>query len=321
MIAARAALALLAFIAAGCSTARPVPVAGGPERTYRAPYTTAVPTLEGDGVRGDGLELNGLERGAWARAPWTEDFIDIQGPALPVPAYRTRAKMLWDERNLYVAAELMEPDVWASLTEHDQIVFHDNDFEVFIDPDGDTREYYEIEVNPLGTIFDLYLHQMYRHGGPAAHGWDCAGLGIEIDVRGTLSNPADIDDRWFVQLTIPWASLQPPSADRAPEIAGKTGFGDAARAGAAPREGDEWRINFSRVQWRHNYEALNEDGSRAEQGSVATRSSSASPQSRRGSGDPYAKVPKLAEDNWVWSPQWAIDMHLPQFWGRVTFVR
>jgi hypothetical protein len=91
-------------------------------------------------------------------------------------------------------------------------------------------------------------------------------------------------------------------------------FGERARAAAAPKPGETWRINFSRVQWRHNHEALDAAGVRLATPNVAARSAP-------GGAEPYAKRAGLSEDNWVWSPQWAIDMHLPQFWGRVTFVR
>src|SRR3954447_11867464 len=70
-------------------------------------------------------------------APWTDDFVDIEGDLKPRPRFRTRAKMLWDDTHFYVGAELQEPHVWATLTKHDAVIFHDNDFEVFIDPDGD----------------------------------------------------------------------------------------------------------------------------------------------------------------------------------------
>jgi hypothetical protein len=102
----------------------------------------------------------------WSHAPWTDDFVDIEGSVRPEPRFRTRAKMLWDDEYLYVSAWLEEPHVWGTLTEYDQIVFYDNDFEIFIDPNGDTEEYYEIEINALGTIFDLFLFKTYRNGGP-----------------------------------------------------------------------------------------------------------------------------------------------------------
>ena len=92
-----------------------------------------------------------LDEAAWAEAPWTTDFVDIQGAAKPKPRFRTRAKLLWDDDYLYIAAEFEEPHVWATLTQHDSVIFQDPDFEVFIDPDGDTHAYYEFEMNALNT--------------------------------------------------------------------------------------------------------------------------------------------------------------------------
>ena len=67
----------------------------------------------------------------WKKAPWSDDFVDIEGSTRPAPRFRTRMKMLWDSQNLYIAAEMDEPDVWATLTQHDSVIFRDNDFEVF----------------------------------------------------------------------------------------------------------------------------------------------------------------------------------------------
>ena len=75
--------------------------------------------------------------------------------------------MLWDDDFFYIAAALEEPHVWATLTEHDSVIFQDPDFEVFLDPDGDNHSYYEIEINALGTVWDLRLVKPYRDGGPA----------------------------------------------------------------------------------------------------------------------------------------------------------
>src|SRR5262249_17025392 len=72
-----------------------------------------------------------LDDPAWKDAPWTQDFVDIEGQGKPRPRFRTRAKMLWDDQYFYIGAELEEPHVWATLTEHDAVIFEDNDFEVF----------------------------------------------------------------------------------------------------------------------------------------------------------------------------------------------
>ena len=173
----------------------------------------------------------------------------------------------------YVAAEMEEPHVWGTLTEHDSVIFHDNDFEVFIDPDGDNHEYFELEINALSTEWDLFLGKPYRDGGPADNSWEIPGLKAVSHVDGTLNDPTDTDRGWSVELAIPWASM----ADR-------------AHTPTPPRDGDRWRVNFSRVEWQH-----------------------------RVAGPKYEKVPGRREDNWVWSPQGAIDMHRPERWGFVQF--
>src|SRR5689334_14713646 len=77
-----------------------------------------------------------LDDAAWRGAPWTETFVDIEGDAKPRPPLRTRVKMLWDDQYFYFAADLEEPHVWATLTQRDSVIFHDNEFEIFLDPEG-----------------------------------------------------------------------------------------------------------------------------------------------------------------------------------------
>jgi len=86
---------------------------------------------------------------SWVKAEWSELFVDIESDPKPAPRFETRVKMLWDEDYFYFAAVMEEPHIWATLTERDAVIFYDNDFEIFIDPQGDTHEYYEFEVNAL----------------------------------------------------------------------------------------------------------------------------------------------------------------------------
>lgn len=179
-----------------------------------------------------------MDKPFWRAAPWSEDFVDIEGDRRARPPYRTRFKMLWDDDALYIGAELEEPHVWGSLTQRDSIVYHDNDFEVFLSPTADNHRYYEIEINALNTVFDLFLGKPYRDGGPADHGWDVRGLRTAVHVDGTLNDPSDTDRGWSVELAMPWSS-----------------FNRHGGAGLAPHDGDHWRINFSRVQWDHRISA------------------------------------------------------------------
>lgn len=273
-----------------------------PPRKYEAKFAKTAPKLDGK-----------LDDVAWSDARWTDDFTDIQGPKLPAPRYRTRAKMLWDDSYLYIAAELADPHVWGTLTRHDEIVFHDNDFEVFIDPDGDAREYYELEVNALGTIFDLFLHRRYKEGGPAEHGWNAEGLKTAIAVQGTLNDPTDTDRGWTLEWAIPWSAFKPPAWDR-------PSFGERARGAAAPSIGDSWRINFSRVQWQHGFEGKR--AAKPDQKPINDSYRQEPPKEGEAPAAPkYEKTAGKPEDNWVWTPQWQIDMHDPRWWGFVTFTK
>ncbi len=214
-----------------------------------------------------------LDEAAWQAVPWTEDFRDIEGDRRPKPRFRTRAKMLWDDKYFYIGAELEEPHVWGTLTQHDAVIFNDNDFEVFIDPNGDNLEYYEFEMNALNTTWDLFLPKPYKDDGRADNSWDIAGLKTAVHVNGTLNNPADRDTGWSVEIAIPWEALR-----------------EFAHRPAPPRDGDQWRVDFSRVEWQHQIV-----------------------------GGKYQRVPNTHEDNWIWSPPGIVDMHRPERWGYVQF--
>jgi transglutaminase-like putative cysteine protease len=216
-----------------------------------------------------------LDDPAWAAAPWTDEFVDIQGAARPQPRFRTRAKMLWDDEYLYIAAELEEPHVWATLTNHDAVIFQDPDFEVFIDPKGETQPYYEFEMNALNTTWDLLLNKPYQDGGQPHNEWEIPGAKTAVQIRGTLNNPDDTDQGWTVEIAFPWKVLA-----------------EHARHASPPDEGEQWRLNFSRVEWQITH-----------------------------TNGAYQKVPNTPEDNWVWSPQGVIDMHRPEMWGVVQFTR
>ncbi|MEW6746686.1 MAG: carbohydrate-binding family 9-like protein [Planctomycetota bacterium] len=264
------ALVLLSGLIPGCctpatsgTTGSDPPQADSLPRWYVAHRTLNPITIDGR-----------LDEAAWRALPWTADFTDIEGERRPRPRFRTAACLAWDDLHLYVAARLEEPHVWGTLRQHDDIVFRDNDFEVFIDPDGDRHSYYEIEVNALNTIFDLLLARTYVEGGPALHEWNLEGLQSAVAVEGTLNDPADTDRGWTVEMALPWRALA-----------------EHTRSPAPPSAGDVWRMNFSRVEWQH-----------------AT------------AGGAYQKIPDTPENNWVWSPQGAINMHLPHMWGYVEFA-
>jgi hypothetical protein len=220
-----------------------------------------------------------LNEQAWGAAPWTDYFLDIEGLTKPAARFKTHAKMLWDDSNFYIAAELEEPDVWATLRQRDTVIFFDNDFEVFIDPDGDTHTYYELEVNPFATDWDLLMVKPYRDGSPAVVGWDIAGLKVGTHVDGTINKPGDKDKNWTVEIVIPLASLT-----------------EYAWGASIPKAGDQWRMNFYRIEWR----TVAENGKYKKEINPGTSKN-------------------YLPDQWVWSPQNRNDIHMPEMWEVVQF--
>ena len=189
-------------------------------RQYTVVFNPAAPIVDGK-----------LNDAVWQNVPWTEHFKDIEGDKRQAPTWNTRAKMTWDDQGLYIAAELLDPHVWAYLKNYDDIVFYDNDFEIFIDPDNDTHRYYEFEVNALNTMFDLFMPKPYRNGSGAMIVYNAPGMKWAVDIQGTLNDPSDTDKGWTTEIFIPFSAL---TIGNSPKI---------------PLDGDFWRINFSRVEW------------------------------------------------------------------------
>lgn len=221
-----------------------------------------------------------LNESDWSKAEWTDNFVDIEGSSKPIPRFRTRAKMLWDENYFYIAAEIDDPDIWGTIKNRDEVIFYDNDFEIFIDPDGDTHRYAEFEMNALNTVWDLLLIKPYRDTKNAAvNNWDYKGLKTGVEIYGTINNPNDKDSCWTVEVAFPWQS-----------------FKEIAEVNTPPKDKDQWRLNFSRVEWKTEVK----DGKYQKQINPSTNK-------------------PFPEDNWVWSPQGVVNMHYPEMWGFIQF--
>lgn len=214
------------------------------------------------------LHIDGdLSKPAWQKAVKSPRFVDMVtgAPAL----YDTRAAVLWDQQYLYFGIWVEEPFVRATQTRRDDIVFLDNDVEVFIDG-GDC--YYELELNAFNTIyevffiwrdaykrggrfdvpeFDLYREKTLTFGGDydrtgasfwwgrhprgvrwAFLDWDMPGLRTAVKVEGVINDDSVVDKGWQVEIAIPWKSMHWLAGNRA----------------LPPAEGDTWRIFVGRFQ-------------------------------------------------------------------------
>ena len=231
---------------------------------------------------------------SWGLAPRSPRFEDLEQLGRPA-LFDTQAAVLWDDDYLYVAFWLEEPHVWATYTERDSMICHENDVEVFI---AGKDAYYEFEMNALGTIMerfyvwqDAYIEAGYAKipefdllgtelvdtlGGPwtgfrhprgrrwAFREWDMPGLKWAVHVDGTINDPDDIDRGWTAEIAFPWQGLKHLADGRS----------------LPASEGDVWRMDFSRFQW------VDQGGRRTCPG-------------------------------WVWSSHEAYDSHIPD---RFTYI-
>ncbi len=186
--------------------------------TYVAFQTDETITIDGDA----------LEK-SWSKVEWSNAFMDIEG--IKKPTYKTQVKMMWDQKYFYILVQMEEPHVWADITQRDAIIFHNNDFEVFIDPDGDTHNYYELEINALNTVWDLFMTKPYREENVVLNDWTLTGLKSAVKVQGTINNASDTDKGWTLEMAIPWAAYKKSYFEK-----------------NVPKN-DFWRVNFSRVNW------------------------------------------------------------------------
>ncbi|MFT5818924.1 MAG: uncharacterized lipoprotein YddW (UPF0748 family) [Crocinitomix sp.] len=214
---------------------------------------------------------------AWEEVPFSDSFMDIEG--VKKPKFDTRFKMMWSGEYLYVFAQLQEPHIWGDLMQRDTVIFYNNDFEIFIDPSGDGTKYGEIELNARNTVWDLFLNKPYRVGGSANDFWNLQSLKTAVHINGSLNNSNDTDTDWSIEMAIPMDALI--------ELKNKPK--------SLPKEGEQWRINFSRVQWDHDL--INGKYERKKVNGTFQR-----------------------EYNWVWSNQTRINMHAPEKWGYVQFT-
>jgi hypothetical protein len=163
-----------------------------------------------------------LNDAAWERAAPITLVNSLDGSPGRV---RTTAKLLWDEKYLYVSFDCEDPDVWATFTKRDDPLYTQEAVEIFIDADGDGRTYNEIEVNAANTLFDAYFPAR-RQGMDLS--WDSQAL-TAVTVQGTLNDASDKDEGWRVEMRIPIDRL-------------------AAVPHVPPRIGDRWRFNLYRLE-------------------------------------------------------------------------
>ena len=254
---------------------------------YKAYRVNKAPKLDGR-----------LDDEVWQHVPKSPRFRDLinGGPTI----HDTRAAVLWDDDYLYVAYWIEEPNVQATLTERDDLIYQNNDVEFFI---AGRDSYYEFEINSFGTIYEVFFvweeSESFKNGAfdtipelsgnqpgkrlfpgvgyqPHPRGrrmgywnWDFPGLKSAVHVDGTINNDKDRDRGWTVELAIPWSGMR--------------ALAMSDNRSLPPNDEDVWQMDFSRFNI-------------------------------------YKEAPPAKDPGgWAWSPHGVWDSHVPECYTYIHF--
>lgn len=183
----------------GCTCAEPrtdVP-------SYRAPFASS---LSIDGNLGD-----------WGSIPRTERFVGTMDGTEAEP--ETSARIAWDDEHLYFAFDVADDYLKSDLSGDDPHLWEQDCVEMMIDPGGDGRDYFELQLAPSEEVFDTRFDTRRRPQPFGRLSWSSEMRG-ETHLDGTM-NDGGADMGYTAEIAIPWRAFSPNER---------------------PNDGDEWRI-------------------------------------------------------------------------------
>ena len=167
-----------------------------------------------------------LDDAVWAKAPRFSEFrLNLDGAQSP---YETEARALYDDTFLYFSFRCRDENIWATFKTRDQHLWEEEVVEVFLQADPQGTTYIELEVNPLGTMLDIFLLDVRK---PLHYeSWNSRRLKWGVQVFGTVDGKSG-DTEWTCEIALPLEDIV--TAKHLP-----------------PQPGDRWRLNLYRVEQR-----------------------------------------------------------------------
>ncbi|MFC0777273.1 carbohydrate-binding family 9-like protein [Flavobacterium sp. HJSW_4] len=146
----------------------------------------------------------------------------------------TFVSLSWNKKNLYIAYKCTDSKIVGAPKIKDTEIFYTDDLvEIFLDPDGDGKNYIEIGINAFSTNYDLLLKCISEECG----GWNTS---MDFNIAGLESVGKITNDGYVVEIKIPFSSL---------EKAENSGF-------TKPKIGTKWKANTFRIDYGNTTEYL-----------------------------------------------------------------
>jgi hypothetical protein len=193
-------------------------IAGEP---MAVPFFASAPTLDGK-----------LDDAVWANAARTALFVHPgngqEVEKSPVAAF---ARLGWDDQKLYVGVVVEDGAPATPFGRNDpdpRLWEHSSAVELMIQPGDfkDNREYYELQVDPAGAVFDTRWDDYNR---PITGGPDEASKRFgHMDWSSAMERAAYVQrDKWYsIEFAVPWASFT------------------SSRTPVPPKPGDVWHLDL-----------------------------------------------------------------------------
>ena len=198
-------------------------------RKLEATRVSEPPDIDGD-----------LGDAAWKKATPTSDFVQNEPKQGEKATHRSTVRMVFDDKALYVSAELEQPGGWTAFNQRDmRRDFPNNEcdnFSVILDTLGDGRNAFSFSVNPFGAqreeqVVDDSLFEP---------NWDTVWrASTKRDEHG-----------WTVEIAIPWKSLRhggPGTVWGMQFFRRERGMNEDTVWSPIPRTVSPWRMHYAGV--------------------------------------------------------------------------
>jgi hypothetical protein len=148
------------------------------------------------------------------------------------PRLSTSVAAWFDEEYVTFLFSASDDHIQATYHQHDEPLYEQDVFEVFLAPETLAR-YYELEVSPVGTVFDAAIDSPtgVRSGMHVDRDWNCDGLVVAI--RKVFESDGTMTMDTLVR--VPFRGL-----GRGTPVDGETWRGNFYRIDRHPEAGDEF---------------------------------------------------------------------------------
>ena len=171
------------------------------------------------------IQIDGrLDEKAWKEAKPVGDFVNNRDGT---PSnIKTEARILYSDKFIFFAFRAVDSNIWSTFKRRDEHLWLEEVVEVFLQASAQPPNYIELEVNPLGTMLDIYLLDTRK---PIPYeSWNSKGLKWAVQVDGSVDG-RDGDREWTCEIALPFVDVV--TAPNNP-----------------PKPGDRWRMNLFRVE-------------------------------------------------------------------------